>query len=151
MDGSDELSKEVARCRGAWEGVGQDLDGVDGLEIALGDCKQSARRTSCAMENDNLLRVSCTLWDHFTMPAGLLDSAVVGTIMLAWPNEGGWATVARLGDNAGSELGGEPNPAALTFTMDPQWKTPGSDGGVTTGTTRSTLALAGRGLVVMGV
>jgi hypothetical protein len=58
------------------------------------------------------------------------------------------AVTLRFGDTPGSELGGEPNPAGLTFTRGSQWNVPGSVGGVKVEMMRSTCALAAFGLAV---
>lgn len=79
------------------------------------------------------------------MPSAALTFVVVGTTMGADARGGALDGVGRFGD-CPVELGGEPN--VVTFTMVPQLKEPPSVGGVKTGTSCSTFAFAGLGLVL---
>lgn len=104
---------------------------------------------SCQLE-EHLLRVSFTLCVQAAMPSAPLGSTVVGTTIGADPSGWALATVAKPGDCPASEFGGEPSAAVVTFTRVPQLNAPSSVGGVTMGTTWSTVALAGLGVVVVG-
>ena len=67
---------------------------------------------------------------HVAMLASSSGAAETGTMIGAWPGAVAPVVVERLGDTPGSELGGEPRAAVLTFTKGPQVMVPGSEGGV---------------------
>ena len=93
--------------------------------------------------DSDLLILSWTFSIQDALPIPSLISVIIGTMAVEV-----LAAVFRLGDTPRSELGGEPTPAVLTFTKDPQLNAPGSVGGVMTGTSCSICALADGGLPV---
>jgi hypothetical protein len=83
---------------------------------------------------------------HMAVLIASLKSACIGTTMGAWPGVVALAVTVRLGDVSASEFGGEPTPAVLTCTRDPQLNVPGSEGGVNVGIVRSNRVLIAVGL-----
>lgn len=96
--------------------------------LLVGDGKTQER-------TDYLPRISLSSWIQAAIPKTPSTCCIMGTMTLDdGPRELALAVLVRLGDTPGSELGGEPKPAGLTFTKEPQCNVPASVGGVTTGT-----------------
>ena len=87
-----------------------------------------------------------------SMPNAPSKAETVGTTKLGFGTvDDAFAVVVRFGVTPGSEPGGDPRPAGLTFTNEPQLTVPGSAGGVMTGTRCSTWALAAGGVAAKGL